>query len=654
MSNHQFPKRDETTQFSLRPTHSDDIDILDTYISTPLFPRSASASNSYPYSSYHQNKQIYDDSPLPTSALPYIYTDTASDTCTDIDVDVDIDADIGGLNTTDVTAGTNMSMSPSTADVDEIESPSSAVSTSIFPPMYTPTKEERRNSGTRTSMRNLPTASVTYKAANKNDRMLGIVSSSSSRSSNDYDHSHLVSNDDRRDGGEYGGINTNMHTPEQARKQWKQQHHNMSMNMNMNMNTTNQGQLKGETRERFLQSNHKRRLSRISLDNGFSVRITTSQSRVDPSGAPYTAYIMCIESKEGGRFNIEHRYSEFAKLNADLNANDIVMECDFPTKHWAGRIGDWTPASKWAPEKNRDLIRRREKMLDIWMVELCEKFQHTNLLHGELRVQVDGFFRKSSAAIPPCDRPNHISCFWGSFMNSEEDGLIEYDGEARHSGGGIVTQHLGNPVSFTLGSSIRQAAYIIRKMCGTKSTYTLNGDQSDQLIPLDLLHQAKGLCFLTVAKAGFVMSVRGGTGLIIAKRRDGTWTPPSAIGTLGIGWGAMIGGDITTYLIVLNTENAVKVFAQKRSVNLGAELGVTVGPLGRCANGNINADSSGRIVPAYAYAHSKGLFAGISFEGSIGKKFVCTYERIYCIRLYLLGGKKVIHHSHNFVYLHPI
>ena len=105
---------------------------------------------------------------------------------------------------------------------------------------------------------------------------------------------------------------------------------------------------------------------------------------------------------------------------------------------------------------------------------------------------------------------------------------------------------------------------------------------------------------------------------MIAKRDDGTWTPPSAMGTMGFGWGAVIGGDITNYLIVLNTEEAVKVFAQKRSVNLGAELDVAVGP-GRCANGSLNTDSSGRIVPAYAYAHSKGLFVGITLEGSVGK-----------------------------------
>ena len=54
-------------------------------------------------------------------------------------------------------------------------------------------------------------------------------------------------------------------------------------------------------------------------------------------------------------------------------------------------------------------------------------------------------------------------------------------------------------------------------------------------------------------------------------------------------------------------------------MNLGAELGVAVGPLGRAATGNLNAGPGGMPAPAYAYAHSKGLFAGISVEGSIGK-----------------------------------
>ena len=350
--------------------------------------------------------------------------------------------------------------------------------------------------------------------------------------------------------------------------------------------------------------------------NGFSVRITTSQSRTDPSGQPFTSYVMCVETKDG-RYNVEHRYSDFSELYSELKINGVELKSKFPMKSWAGRIGDWTPSMKWAPEANKEMIRNREKMLDVWIVELYGMFQQSRDIPGELRDRMEQLLQKSSTAVLPCDRSNHIS--WDGFLDSEDDD-VEYEGQMVREGG--VQKFVGNPLSFTLNGSIRQAAYTVLNMCGTKSTLTLNGDRTDQSIPLDLLQNAKGLVFLTVVKAGFVMSFRGGTGLMVARRRDGSWTPPVALGTVGVGWGALIGGDITNYLIVLNTERAVNIFAQKRSVNLGAELGVAVGPIGRAATGNMNAGVGTMPAPAYAYAHSKGLFAGISFEGSIGKLLV--------------------------------
>jgi lipid-binding SYLF domain-containing protein len=182
--------------------------------------------------------------------------------------------------------------------------------------------------------------------------------------------------------------------------------------------------------------------------------------------------------------------------------------------------------------------------------------------------------------------------------------------------GNTVKSYVGNPVAFSMATSIRQAAATLVRMCGTKSTVRIKEDQSDQTIPLDLLQQAKGLVFLTVAKAGFVISCRVGTGILISRRRDASWSPPVAIGTVGMGWGFQAGGDITNFLIALNTESAVKMFASKRHLELGTELGVAVGPLGRGVAGNFGTDG-GKPAPAYAWAHSKGLFAGISFEGSI-------------------------------------
>lgn len=62
------------------------------------------------------------------------------------------------------------------------------------------------------------------------------------------------------------------------------------------------------------------------------------------------------------------------------------------------------------------------------------------------------------------------------------------------------------------------------------------------------------LQFLTVIKVGFVFTGRVGTGLVVARLPDGRWSAPSAIATAGVGWGAQIGGEITDFVVILNTK----------------------------------------------------------------------------------------------------
>lgn len=62
----------------------------------------------------------------------------------------------------------------------------------------------------------------------------------------------------------------------------------------------------------------------------------------------------------------------------------------------------------------------------------------------------------------------------------------------------------------------------------------------DRSIPLAVLKGAKGLAILTVAKAGVLLAYKLGTGLVIARRSDGSWSAPSAIVSVGMGWGAQV------------------------------------------------------------------------------------------------------------------
>ena len=130
-------------------------------------------------------------------------------------------------------------------------------------------------------------------------------------------------------------------------------------------------------------------------------------------------------------------------------------------------------------------------------------------------------------------------------------------------------------------------------------------------IPARVLRDARGLAIVRVVKVGFVFSGKGGEGVVVARTPDG-WSGPSFIGTGGVGWGAQIGGQVTDFVIVLNTNRAVRAFAQSDNVHLGADLSAAAGPVGRDVQAGVMATAA-----VYTYSRSRGLFAGASLEGAI-------------------------------------
>jgi len=130
-------------------------------------------------------------------------------------------------------------------------------------------------------------------------------------------------------------------------------------------------------------------------------------------------------------------------------------------------------------------------------------------------------------------------------------------------------------------------------------------------IPDKVLRDAKGLAILTVLKAGFIFSGRGGWGVVV-DRLDHGWSGPSAIATGGAGFGFQIGAQVTEFVLVLNTPEAVAAFAHGANVSLGADLSVAAGPVGRTASADVMP-----VAAVYTYSRSQGLFAGVSLEGTV-------------------------------------
>lgn len=131
-------------------------------------------------------------------------------------------------------------------------------------------------------------------------------------------------------------------------------------------------------------------------------------------------------------------------------------------------------------------------------------------------------------------------------------------------------------------------------------------------IPREVLENARGIAVLSVIKGGFIFSGRIGSGLVVAKTSDG-WSAPSAIGLGGAGWGLQIGGNVTDFVFVLNSQEAVEAFANRFSVALGGDISVAAGPIGRTAEANVMLP----LAAIYAYSRSRGLFAGVSLQGTV-------------------------------------
>lgn len=133
----------------------------------------------------------------------------------------------------------------------------------------------------------------------------------------------------------------------------------------------------------------------------------------------------------------------------------------------------------------------------------------------------------------------------------------------------------------------------------------------EQAIPTAVLRNARGLAILTVTKAGFIVSGRGGKGIVVARTGTG-WSGPSAIGTGGMGFGFQAGAQVSEIVIVLNTPAAVEAFTKDGDVTLGGNLSVTAGPIGRDAEARVGLQSV-----MYSYSRSSGVFGGLSVEGTV-------------------------------------
>lgn len=136
-------------------------------------------------------------------------------------------------------------------------------------------------------------------------------------------------------------------------------------------------------------------------------------------------------------------------------------------------------------------------------------------------------------------------------------------------------------------------------------------------------------------------SIRFGSGLIVARLSDGSWSAPSAMATGGIGFGSQIGFELTDFVFVLNSDAAVKTFTQSGSLTLGRNVSVALGPYGRSGEVGGAVGSKG-MVGMFAYSKTRGIFGGRSLEGGMMGERLEANKEMYGAELtarQLLSGK---------------
>ena len=152
-------------------------------------------------------------------------------------------------------------------------------------------------------------------------------------------------------------------------------------------------------------------------------------------------------------------------------------------------------------------------------------------------------------------------------------------------------------------------------------------------IPQDLIDKAECvLIYPSVLKAAFIVGGSYGRGAMTCRTGEhytGPWSAPSMMALEGGSVGFQIGGQATDFvLLVMNPRGAHSILHSK--VKLGADASAAAGPKGRTASAESDVTLRAEVL---SYSRSRGLFAGVSLEGSTVRPDNDANERIYGKRL---------------------
>jgi lipid-binding SYLF domain-containing protein len=149
--------------------------------------------------------------------------------------------------------------------------------------------------------------------------------------------------------------------------------------------------------------------------------------------------------------------------------------------------------------------------------------------------------------------------------------------------------------------------------------------QMEESIPHDLINDCQGVVITpNLLNAGFVAGGKRGRGIALVKLDDGTWSDPVFITLTGGSFGLQIGVQSIDLVLVFR-HKGVLTRVKDGDFTIGGDASAAAGPVGRSTSANTDYKLEAEV---YSYSRSRGLFAGISINGSnlgIDKKANAEY-----------------------------
>jgi lipid-binding SYLF domain-containing protein len=135
----------------------------------------------------------------------------------------------------------------------------------------------------------------------------------------------------------------------------------------------------------------------------------------------------------------------------------------------------------------------------------------------------------------------------------------------------------------------------------------------EKTIPPAMLSRAYAVAVIPdVVKVGFGVGARRGKGILVVRQDDNSWSNPAFITLTGGSVGWQLGAQSTDVILVFKTRKGVDNISNGK-LTLGADASVAAGPVGRHTEVATDLQFEAEVV---SYSRSRGLFAGVAFEGA--------------------------------------